>query len=251
MLYAQARQRVDQEQKPWACTAVMISAPAMCNWASTYKKASAGRTAYVFQSEGYLTMLTTSDCGQFPQDFLVDSTSRRGRCWLHSNAVRSLYGTKLLMRLHYWDGHMGLHRPSLFFSVTLTGSLPPAVLDSISLCHTWERYRNRSSVWHSREADGLCQSNQASAGKIPHCVLDRVFGKIHLWAWVWGCPTWSYDRFIYWTLLLQRMKGVLSPWELNLVRCYLEIDQFNEQVWPFRSWPFGSTTTAPAVRKSV
>lgn len=49
-----------------------------------------------------------------------------------------------------------------------------------------------------------------------------------------GDPAKAYDRFMRRTLLLQRMNEVLSPRELNLVRCYLGIGQPNEQGMTFQ-----------------
>lgn len=49
-----------------------------------------------------------------------------------------------------------------------------------------------------------------------------------------GDPARAYDRFMRRTLLLQRMGEVLSPRELNLVRCYLGIGQPNEQSMTFQ-----------------
>ena len=56
-------------------------------------------------------------------------------------------------------------------------------------------------------------------------VFDISFG---------GDPARAYDRFMRRTLLLQRMGEVLSPRELNLVRCYLGIGQPNEQSMTFQ-----------------
>ena len=49
-----------------------------------------------------------------------------------------------------------------------------------------------------------------------------------------GDPARAYDRFMRRTLLLQRMEEVLTPRELNLVHCYLEIGQPNEQSMTFQ-----------------
>lgn len=49
-----------------------------------------------------------------------------------------------------------------------------------------------------------------------------------------GDPARAYDRSMRRTLLLQRMEEVLSPRELNLVRCYLGIGQPNEQGMTFQ-----------------
>ena len=49
-----------------------------------------------------------------------------------------------------------------------------------------------------------------------------------------GDPTRAYDRWMRRTLLFQRVEEVLSPRELNLVRCYLGIGQPNEQGMTFQ-----------------
>ena len=49
-----------------------------------------------------------------------------------------------------------------------------------------------------------------------------------------GDPARAYDRSMRRTLLLQRMEEVLSPRELNLVRCYLGIGQPNGQGMTFQ-----------------
>ena len=49
-----------------------------------------------------------------------------------------------------------------------------------------------------------------------------------------GDPARVYDRFMRRTLILQRMEEILSPRELNLVRCYLGIGQPNEQSMTFQ-----------------
>lgn len=50
-----------------------------------------------------------------------------------------------------------------------------------------------------------------------------------------GDPARAYDRFMRRTLLLRRMEDVLTPRELNLVRCYLGIGQPNEQGMTFQN----------------
>ena len=49
-----------------------------------------------------------------------------------------------------------------------------------------------------------------------------------------GDPAKAYDRYMRQTLLLQLMEEVLTPRELNLVRCYLGICQSNEQGMTFQ-----------------
>ena len=61
------------------------------------------------------------------------------------------------------------------------------------------------------------------------CLGEGVFDLGH-----GGDPARAYDRSMRRTLLLQRMGEVLSPRELNLVRCYLGIGQPNEQGMTFQ-----------------
>ena len=49
-----------------------------------------------------------------------------------------------------------------------------------------------------------------------------------------GDPARAYDRLMRRTLLLQLMEEILKPRELNLVRCYLGIDQPNEEGMTFQ-----------------
>ena len=49
-----------------------------------------------------------------------------------------------------------------------------------------------------------------------------------------GDPAKAYDRYMRRVLLLQRMEEVLSPRELNLVRCYLGLGQPEEQGMTFQ-----------------
>ena len=41
------------------------------------------------QNEGYLTMLATSYCEQFSQDFLVDDLKQEGHCWMRRRGLIS------------------------------------------------------------------------------------------------------------------------------------------------------------------
>lgn len=49
-----------------------------------------------------------------------------------------------------------------------------------------------------------------------------------------GDPAKVYDRYMRWVFLLQLMKEVLKPRELNLVRYYLGIGQLDEQGMTFQ-----------------
>ena len=88
------------------------------------------------QNEGYLTMLATSYCEQFSQDFLVDDLKQEGALALLDAATRfdPSMGTKLLTYAPS-ASHAGLRRPGFFLSVAPAGPLPPAAPGGFPLCH--------------------------------------------------------------------------------------------------------------------
>ena len=79
----------------------------------------------------------------------------------------------------------------------------------------------------AKAAKRLLEENQTvfQIASLGERVFDIRFG---------GDPARAYDRFVHRTLLLQCMEEVLSPRELNLVRCYLGIGQPNEQGMAFQ-----------------
>ena len=190
------------------------------------------------QNEGYLTMLATSYCEQFSQDFLVDDLKQEGALALLDAATRFdfSYGTKLLTYA----------TPAIE-----TAMRDCAAQGSFSLSLPLDRYRQLRQVaflyaTHERdiETDLLpaIQEKLTVSAKVARRLLEEyrtVFQVECLGEGVFdlgygGDPAKAYDRFMRRTLILQRMEEVLSPRELNLVRCYLGISQPNEQGMTFQ-----------------
>lgn len=186
------------------------------------------------QNEGYLTMLATSYCEQFSQDFLVDDLKQEGALALLDAATRfdPSYGTKLL---------------TYATSAIETAMRDCAAQGSFSLSLPLDRYRQLRQVaflyatheQEDAETDLLSaiQEKLEVSAKVAKRLLEEyrtVFQIESLGERVFdlGCggdPARAYDRFMRRTLILQRMEEVLSPRELNLVRCYLGIGQPNDQ----------------------
>ena len=191
------------------------------------------------QNEGYLTMLATSYCEQFSQDFLVDDLKQEGALALLDAATRFdfSYGTKLLTYA----------TPAIE-----TAMRDCAAQGSFSLSLPLDRYRQLRQVaflyatheQEDAEEDLLTaiQEKLEVSAKVAKRLLEEyrtAFQIESLGEGVFdlGCggdPAKAYDHFIRRTLLLQRMEEVLSPRELNLVRCYLGIGQPNEQSMTFQ-----------------
>ncbi|HIT57671.1 MAG TPA: sigma-70 family RNA polymerase sigma factor, partial [Candidatus Galloscillospira stercoripullorum] len=190
------------------------------------------------QNKGYLTMLAASYCEQFSQDFLVDDLKQEGALALLDAARRfdPSYGTKLLTYA----------TPAIE-----TAMRDCAAQSSFSLSLPLDRYHQLRQVaflyaTHEQDAEAdiltVIQEKLEVSAKVAKRLLeeyhtvfqieslgDRVFDL--------GCggdPARAYDRFMRRTLILQRMEEVLSPRELNLVRCYLGIGQPNEQGMTFQ-----------------
>lgn len=190
------------------------------------------------QNEGYLTMLATSYCEQFSQDFLVDDLKQEGALALLDAATRFdlSHGTKLL--------------------TYATPAIETAMRDcaaqcSFSLSIPLDRYRQLRQVaflYATRERDTetdllpAIQEKLTVSAKVAKRLLEEYRTVFHIESlgervFDLGCggdPARAYDRFIRRTLLLQRMEEILSPRELNLVRCYLGIGQPNEQGMTFQ-----------------
>ena len=190
------------------------------------------------QNEGYLTMLATSYCEQFSQDFLVDDLKQEGALALLDAATRFdfSYGTKVLTYA----------TPAIE-----TAMRDCAAQGSFSLSLPLDRYRQLRQVaflyaTHEQDAEAdiltVIQEKLEVSAKVAKRLLEEyrtVFQIESLGERVFdlGCsgdPARAYDRFMRRTLLLQRMEEVLSPRELNLVRCYLGIGQPNEQGMTFQ-----------------
>ena len=183
-------------------------------------------------------MLATSYCEQFSQDFLVDDLKQEGALALLDAATRFdfSYGTKLL--------------------TYATHAIETAMRDcasqgSFSLSLPLDRYRQLRQVaflyatheWDI-ETDFLpaIQEKLTVSAKVARRLLEEyrtVFQIESLGERIFdlGCggdPARAYDRFMRRTLLLQSMEEVLSPRELNLVRCYLGIGKPNKQGMTFQ-----------------
>ena len=191
------------------------------------------------QNEGYLTMLAASYCEQFSQGFLVDDLKQEGALALLGAATRfdPSYGTKLLTYA----------TPAIE-----TAMRDCAAQGSFSLSFPLNRYRQLRQVaflyaiheQENAEEDLLTviQEKLDVSAKVAKRLLEEyrtVFQIESLGERVFdlscgGDPARAYDRFMRRTLLLQRMGEVLSPRELNLVRCYLGIGQPNEQSMTFQ-----------------
>ena len=190
------------------------------------------------QNEGYLTMLATSYCEQFSQDFLVDDLKQEGALALLDAARRfdPSYGTKLLTYA----------TPAIE-----TAMRDCAAQGSFSLSLPLDRY------YQLRQVAFLCATHEQNTGidllatiqeklavsaKVAKRLMEEyrtVFQIEALGERVFDLgygsdPARAYDHFMRRTLLLQRMEEVLSPRELNLVRCYLGIGQPNEQGMTFQ-----------------
>ena len=191
------------------------------------------------QNEGYLTMLATSYCEQFSQDFLVDDLKQEGALALLDAARR-------------FDPSMGTKLLTYATSAIETAMRDCAAQGSFSLSLPLDRYRQLRQVaflyatheQEDAEEDLLTaiQEKLEVSAKVAKRLLEEyrtVFQIESLGEGVFdlGCggdPAKAYDRFMRRTLLLQRMEEVLSPRELNLVRCYLGIGQPNEQSMTFQ-----------------
>ena len=190
------------------------------------------------QNEGYLTMLATSYCEQFSQDFLVDDLKQEGALALLDAARR-------------FDPSMGTKLLTYATSAIETAMRDCAAQGSFSLSLPLDRY------YQLRQVAFLCATHEQNTGidllatiqeklavsaKVAKRLMEEyrtVFQIESLGERVFdlgygGNPARAYDHFMRRTLLLQRMKDVLSPRELNLVRCYLGIGQPNEQGMAFQ-----------------
>ena len=190
------------------------------------------------QNEGYLTMLAVSYCEQFSQDFLVDDLKQEGALALLDTARR-------------FDPSMGTKLLTYATSAIETAMRDCAAQGSFSLSLPLERYRQLRQVaflyaTHEQDAEAdiltVIQEKLEVSAKVAKRLLEEyrtVFQIESLGERVFdlscgGDPARAYDRFMRRTLLLQRMEEVLSPRELNLVRCYLGIGQPNEQGMTFQ-----------------
>lgn len=190
------------------------------------------------QNEGYLTMLAASYCEQFSQDFLVDDLKQEGALALLDAATR-------------FDPSMGTKLLTYATSAIETAMRDCAAQGSFSLSLPLDRYRQLRQVaflyaTHERDVETdllpAIQEKLTVSAKVARRLLKEyrtVFQVECLGEGVFdlgygGDPARAYDRSMRRTLILQRMEEVLSPRELNLVRCYLGIGQPNEQGMTFQ-----------------
>ena len=191
------------------------------------------------QNEGYLTMLATSYCEQFSQDFLVDDLKQEGALALLDAARR-------------FDPSMGTKLLTYATSAIETAMRDCAAQGSFSLSLPLDRYhqlRQVAFLYATHEQEGAeedlltaIQEKLEVSVKVAKRLLEEyrtVFQVECLGEGVFdlgygGDPARAYDRFMRRTLLLQRMEEVLKPRELNLVRCYLGIGQPDEQGMTFQ-----------------
>lgn len=190
------------------------------------------------QNEGYLTMLATSYCEQFSQDFLVDDLKQEGALALLEAAQR-------------FEPSMGTRLLTYATPAIETAMKDCAAQSSFSLSLPLDRYYQLRQVAflyaaheQDTEADLLTaiQEKLEVSARVAKRLLEEyrtVFQIESLGERVFdisfgGDPASAYDRFMRRTLLLQRMEEVLKPRELNLVRCYLGIGQPNEQGMTFQ-----------------
>ena len=190
------------------------------------------------QNEGYLTMLAASYCEQFSQDFLVDDLKQEGALALLDAAQR-------------FEPSMGTRLLTYATPAIETAMRDCSAQSSFSLSLPLDRYYQLRQVaflcaTHEQDAEAdlltTIQEKLAVSAKVAKRLLGEyrtVFQIESLGERVFdlGCdgdPAKAYDRFVRRTLLLQRMEEVLSPRELNLVRCYLGIGQPNEQGMTFQ-----------------
>lgn len=190
------------------------------------------------QNEGYLTMLAASYCEQFSQNFLVDDLKQEGALALLDAAQRfkPSMGTRLLT----------------YATPAIETAMKDCVAQSsFSLSLPLNRYYQLRQVAflcaaheQDTEADLLTaiQEKLEVSAKVAKRLLEEyhtVFQIESLGERIFdisfgGDPARAYDRFMRRTLLLQCMEEVLSPRELNLVRCYLGSGQPNEQGMTFQ-----------------
>lgn len=190
------------------------------------------------QNEGYLTMLAASYCEQFSQDFLVDDLKQEGALALLDAAQR-------------FEPSMGTRLLTYATPAIETAMKDCAAQSSFSLSFPLDRYyqlRQVAFLYATHEQDTEADLLTAIQEKLEVSVkvakrlqeeYRTVFQIESLGERVFdisfgGDPARAYDHFMRRTLLFQRMEEVLTPRDLNLVRCYLGIGQPDEQGMTFQ-----------------
>ena len=190
------------------------------------------------QNEGYLTMLATSYCEQFSQECLVDDLKQEGALALLEAAQR-------------FEPSMGTRLLTYATPAIETAMKDCAAQSSFSLSFPLDRYyqlRQVAFLYATHEQDTEADLLTAIQEKLEVSVkvakrlqeeYRTVFQIESLGERVFdisfgGDPARAYDHFMRRTLLFQRMEEVLTPRDLNLVRCYLGIGQPDEQGMTFQ-----------------
>ena len=150
-----------------------------------------------------------------------------------------------------FDPSMGTKLLTYATSAIETAMRDCAAQGSFSLSLPLDRYRQLRQVaflyaTHERDVETdllpAIQEKLTVSAKVARRLLEEYRTVFHIESLgegvfdlgYGGDPARAYDRSMRRTLLLQRMKEVLSPRELNLVRCYLVIGQPNEQSMTFQ-----------------
>ena len=190
------------------------------------------------QNEGYLTMLARRCCGPYSQHSLVEDLKQEGALALLDAARRydPSVGTRLLTYAApaietAMRDCAAQNFSSLSFPLDRSNQLRQVAI----LCAAQQR---------NTEADLLSaiQEKLDVSAKVAGRLLEEyrtVFQVEPLGDRVFdvsggGDPARAYDRFMRRTLLFQRMEEVLTPRDLNLVRCYLGIGQPEERSMTFQ-----------------
>ena len=157
----------------------------------------------------------------------------------------------LLDAARRFDPSMGTKLLTYATSAIETAMRDCAAQGSFSLSLPLDRYRQLRQVaflyaTHERDVETdllpAIQEKLTVSAKVARRLLEEYRTVFHIESLgegvfdlgYGGDPARAYDRSMRRTLLLQRMKEVLSPRELNLVRCYLVIGQPNEQSMTFQ-----------------
>ena len=133
------------------------------------------------QNEGYLTMLATSYCEQFSQEYLVDDLKQEGALALLEAAQRfdPSRGTKLLT---YATSAIETAMQDFAAQSSCPLSFPAERYQQLRqvafLCAAHEQEnRRRASRCNPEKAIGLCPGGQTDAGGIPHLFPHGILGR--------------------------------------------------------------------------
>lgn len=190
------------------------------------------------QNEGFLSAEAAKLCSQYSLPDITDDLKQEGAMALLEAAKRfdPSYGTKLLTYA----------TPAIESSMADCCSR-----SSLSLCIPSGRYHQLRKVAHicaeseDRSESALIQA-VSTALEVSHKTAaellkeyrtlfrTRKLGNDVFSIGCGGDPARAYDRYMRRAFLLQLMEEVLKPRELNLMRCYLGINQPNEEGMTFQ-----------------